>query len=212
MPRLALTKGRLLEPALAWLEGLGFSRPDTRSRALSLPIGRGWEAIFLKGADVPVFVQNGAADLGVVGADILEEDGPDVYDLMALDFGRCRLSLAAEADWEPRPGDGQLRVATKYPRLAERFLSAQGFLVRVIKVSSSVELAPLMGLSDVIVDIVDSGRTLKENGLREVQVLEPVQAHLIANRRAYRFLAERWWEADLLGSDTGVEEAGWLLG
>lgn len=212
MPRIALTKGRLLEPTLAWLEGLGFSRPDTGSRALSLPIGLGWEAIFLKGADVPVFVQNGAADLGVVGADILEEDRPDVYDLMALGFGRCRLSLAAQAGWETRPGDGQLRVATKYPRLAERFLSAQGFLVRVIRVSSSVELAPLLGLSDVIVDIVDSGQTLRENGLREVQVLEPIQAHLVANRGAYRFLAHRWWEKSHTGKEPGGEHARRLLG
>jgi len=194
MPRIALTKGRLLDPSLKWLEGHGFAVPDLESRSLSLPLGRGWEAVFLKGPDVPVFVQNGAADLGVVGSDILEEDGPDVYDLKALGFGACRLSLAAPAGWRADPGMGPLRVATKYPRLAERHLGALGLVVRVIRVSSSTELAPLLGLCDVIVDIVDSGRTLKENGLEEARVLCPVEAHLIAGRRSYRFLQDRWWE------------------
>ena len=121
MPRIALTKGRLLEPALAWLEAKGFGRPDLESRALSLPLGRGWEAVLLKGPDVPVFVQNGAADLGIVGGDILEEDTPDVYDLKALGFGACRLSLAAPEGWGPTAG-APLRVATKYPHLSERYL------------------------------------------------------------------------------------------
>jgi ATP phosphoribosyltransferase len=194
MPRIALAKGRLLEPTLEWLQGLGFQRPDLDSRTLSLPIGRGWEAVLLKGPDVPVFVQNGAADLGVAGSDILEEDSPDVYDLQALGFGRCRLSLAAPAGWKPEPGAGALRVATKYPRLAERCLGGLGYLVQPIRVSSSAELAPLLGLSEVIVDIVDSGRTLRENGLEEVRTLCPVEAHLIAGRRSYRFLQDRWWE------------------
>jgi ATP phosphoribosyltransferase len=193
LPRIALTKGRLLEPALAWLVSKGFGRPDLESRALSLPIGRGWEAVLLKGPDVPVFVQNGAADLGIVGGDILEEDAPDVYDLEALGFGRCRLSLAAPEGWEPAAG-APIRVATKYPHLSERYLGALGHLVRAIRVSSSAELAPQLGLSEVIVDIVDSGRTLRENGLREVRVLCDVEAHLIAGRRSYRFLEERWWE------------------
>lgn len=194
MPRIALTKGRLLEPSLKWLEGHGFAVPDLESRALSLPLGNGWEAVFLKGPDVPVFVQNGAADLGVVGSDILEEDGPDVYDLKALGFGACRLSLAAPEGWSMDPGAGPLRVATKYPRSAERYLGRLGHSVRVIRVSSSTELAPLLGLSEVIVDIVDSGRTLRENGLEETRVLCPVEAHLIAGRRSYRFLKDRWWE------------------
>ena len=193
MPRIALTKGRLLRPTLDWLSALGFRRPDLESRALSLPLGKGWEAVLLKGPDVPVFVQNGAADLGVVGSDVLEEDSPDVYDLKALGFGGCRLSLAAPAGWSPTPC-AQLRVATKYPNLAERHLSALGYMVRAIRVSSSAELAPVLGLSEVIVDIVDSGRTLRENGLDEVRVLCNVEAHLIASRRSYRFLAERWWE------------------
>jgi len=194
MPRIALTKGRLLDPTLDWLESRGFQRPDLDGRALSLPIGRGWEAILLKGPDVPVFVQNGAADLGVVGSDVLEEDGPDVYDLKALGFGRCRLSLAAPGGWRLDPDAGALRVASKYPRLAERFLGGLGYLVQPIRVSSSAELAPLLGLSEVIVDIVDSGRTLRENGLEEVRALCPVEAHLIAGRRSYRFLKDRWWE------------------
>lgn len=194
MPRIALTKGRLLEPALEWLCGLGFERPDLNSRALCLPIGKNWEAVFLKGPDVPVFVLNGAADLGIVGSDVLEEDGPDVYDLKALGFGACRLSLAAPAGWSPVSGDGTLRAATKYPALCRRYLNKEGYLVQTIKISSSAELAPLLGLSDVIVDIVDSGRTLKENGLEEVRALCGIEAHLIASRSSYRFLQHRWWE------------------
>jgi ATP phosphoribosyltransferase len=193
MHRIALTKGRLLEPALAWLAGLGFHRPDLESRALNLPIGRDWEAVLLKGPDVPVFVQNGAADLGIVGSDVLEEDQPDIYDLRALGFGACRLSLAAPAGWQSSPST-PVRVATKFPRLAEKHLASLGLWGRVIRIASSAELAPMLGLSDVIVDLVDSGRTLMENGLEEVKVLEHVEAHLIANRRSYRFLEPRWWE------------------
>ena len=194
MPRIALTKGRLLEPALRWLSSRGFASPDLEGRALSLPIGGGWEAVLLKGPDVSVFVQNGAADLGVVGSDVLEEEAPEVYDLMALPFGECRLSLAAPESWRPEEGGSVLRVATKFPRMAARHLSERGRFVRLIKVASSAELAPVLGLSDVIVDLVDSGRTLRENGLREVEVLERVQAHLVASRRSYRFLEPRWWE------------------
>jgi|YelNatPaOPRAMG01_1025707.scaffolds.fasta_scaffold19113_3 ATP phosphoribosyltransferase len=196
MPRIALTKGRLLEPALAWLSERGFARPDLAGRALCLPLGRGWEAVLLKGPDVAVFVQNGAADLGIVGSDVLEEDRPDVYDLRGLPFGRCRLSLAAPVGSEAVPGQAPLRVATKYPRTAERLLAARSLWVRLIRVTSSVELAPLLGLSEAIVDLVDTGGTLRENGLRELSVLLPVQAHLIANRSAYRFLQEPWWEEE----------------
>ena len=190
--RIALSKGRLLDPSLAWLSTLGFSRPSLEGRALALPLGKGWEAVLLKGADVPVFVQNGAADLGIVGSDILEEDQPDVYDLRPLGFGRCRLSLAAAQPLEELRGP--LRIATKYPRTAGRLLEGRGLWGRFIRLSSSVELAPLLGLSDAIVDLVDTGRTLRENGLQEREVLKQVESHLVANRRSYRFLEDRWWE------------------
>jgi ATP phosphoribosyltransferase len=195
MPRIALTKGRLLDESIDWLVANGFDRPAANGRALSVPIGREWEAVLLKGDDVPVFVQNGAADLGVVGSDILDEQEPDVYDLRALGFGACRLSLAAPFDRKPDSHASPFRVATKYPRLAERHLAPFGFFLRIIRVSSSVELAPALGLSDAIVDLVDTGRTLTENGLREDRVLAQIQAHLIANRRSYRFLDPRWWES-----------------
>lgn len=203
MPRIALSKGRLLEPSLEWLSGLGFSRPSLEGRGLALPLGEGWEAVLLKGHDVPVFVQNGAADLGVVGSDILEEEQPDVYDLRALGFGRCRLSLAA-----PRPLDGlpgPLRIATKYPRTAGRLLEGRGLWGRFIRLSSSVELAPVLGLSDAIVDLVDTGRTLRENGLLELEVLQRVEAHLVANRRSYRFLEDRWREEPSPPPSTGPQ-------
>lgn len=194
MPRIALTKGRLFEPSLAWLASRGFARPDVSGRGLTLDLSRGLQALLLKGDDVPVFVENGAADLGIVGADVLEESQPDVYDLAPLGFGRCRLALAAPDGWVPSTDGHPVRVATKYPRMAETLLAPTGLWVRIIRVSSSVELAPRLGLADVIVDIVDSGRTLAENGLREERVLAPIEAHLIANRSSYRFLADRFWE------------------
>ena len=193
MPRIALPKGRLLESSIEWLAARGFARPDTAGRALTLTIGRGWEAVLLKGSDVAVFVENGAADLGIVGSDVLAEDQPDIYDIAALPFGICRLSLAVPEGWNARAADGPLRVATKFPRQAERLLMSVGLWIHVIHVSSSAELAPALGLADVIVDIVDSGRTLRANGLREERQLAGVAAHLIANRRSYRFLEDRWW-------------------
>ncbi|MEW6758422.1 MAG: ATP phosphoribosyltransferase [Acidobacteriota bacterium] len=204
MPRIALTKGRILEPALAWLRERGFRLPEVEARSLLLPLGDGWEAVLLKGPDVPVFVQNGAADLGIVGSDILEEEAPDVYDLKALGFGRCRLSLAGPPGRDPR-GEGPLRVATKYPRTAERIFRESGEWVRIFRLRSSAELAPLLGLSDLIVDVVDTGRTLRENGLVEKMTLRPVEAHLVANRSSYRFLEDRWWEA---AGRRGPEDGG----
>lgn len=191
MPRIALTKGRLLAPSLEWLSARGFAAQGDPGRALSLSLGGGWEALLLKGPDVRVFVQEGAADLGVVGLDLLEESAPDLYDLGALGFGRCRLSVAAPPGWTA-PADRPVRVATKFPRLATQGLAQMGLWARVVPVSSSVELAPPLGLADVIVDLVDSGRTLRDNGLEEVRVLREVEAHLVANRRAYRYL-DPWW-------------------
>ncbi|MGC8763234.1 MAG: ATP phosphoribosyltransferase [Acidobacteriota bacterium] len=201
MPRIALSKGRLLEPSLEWLVSIGLSRPSLEGRGLALPVGEGWEAVLLKGHDVPVFVQNGAADLGVVGSDILEEERPDVYDLSPLGFGRCRLSLAAPCPLEGL--QGPLRIATKYPRTAGRLLEGRGLWGRFIRLSSSVELAPLLGLSDAIVDLVDTGRTLRENGLLELEVLQRVEAHLVANRRSYRFLDPRWLKVPSPGGTAG---------
>jgi ATP phosphoribosyltransferase len=205
MPRIALTKGRLLEPALKWLARCGFDRPDSETRTLRLPLGRGWEAVLLKGPDVPTFVRNGAAEVGIVGSDMLDEEQPDVYDLCAPGFGRCRLSLAAPPGLVParaRP----LRVATKYPRTTERLLKSPDLPLRVIRVSSSAELAPVLGLSDAIVDLVDTGRTLVENGLRESRVLAAVEARLIANRRSYRFLTDWWWKGVALeGEETPAQ-------
>lgn len=196
MPRIALTKGRLLEPALRWLDSRGFSAFAPARRRLCLDLGRGWEALMLKGPDVAAFVQNGAADLGVLGSDVIEETRPDLYDLRALGFGRCRLSLAVPEEWKGPRGAGPISVATKYPRMAHRHLSELDIWARLIPLSSSVELAPQLGLSEAVVDLVDTGSTLEANGLREERVLAPVQAHLVANRGAYRFLQERWWEQE----------------
>ena len=167
MPRIALTKDRLLAPALGWLEKCGFDRTAVEGRSLRLSLGRGWEAVLLKGADVPTFVSNGAADVGIVGSDILDEVHSDVFELCAPGFGRCRLSLAAPLGWiqsDARP----LRVATKYPRTAARLLQSPDLPLQVIKVSSSAELAP--GLAQRR-DRGSRGnrKTLEENGLLEMR-------------------------------------------
>ena len=144
-----------------------------------------------KPADVPTYVEYGAADLGVCGLDSLRESGRDVYEPLLLPFGRCRLSLAGP---ETRPDTplryaSQPRVATRYPRLAGEFFRSRGVNAEIIELSGSVELGPLVGLADLIVDLVESGGTLRANGLAELRVIMQVQAVLIANRAAYRLKA-----------------------
>jgi ATP phosphoribosyltransferase len=155
----------------------------------------GGEIRFLlaKPGDVPVYVEYGAADLGIVGQDVLWESGRDVYEPLLLDFGRCRLVMAglpAQAKRNFRLATG-LRVATKYPRLARAHFQQQGLSVEIIPLTGSIELAPLVGLSDLVVDVVETGRTLRDNGLVELEEIVACQAMVIANRAAYRLrLAE----------------------
>jgi ATP phosphoribosyltransferase len=133
-------------------------------------------------------VEYGAADLGIVGQDVLWESGRDVYEPLMLDFGRCRLVMAglpAQARRNFRLATG-LRVATKYPRLARAHFQEQGLSVEIIPLTGSIELAPLVGLADLVVDVVETGRTLRENGLVELEEIVACQAMVIANRAAYR--------------------------
>ncbi len=198
---IALPKGRLLDPAAGLFRRLGWpcdlgngSRQLLATEANAQDPRRG-ELRFLlaKPADVPVYVEYGAADLGIVGQDVLWESGRDVYEPLQLGFGRCRLALAgtpAQRGRDFRLATG-LRVATKYPRLARAHFQQQGLSAEIIPLAGSIELAPLVGLADLLVDLVETGRTLRENGLVELETLAGCQATLIVNRVAHRLrLAE----------------------
>lgn len=189
----AMPKGRLLEPAselFRW-EGRKCDLGNgSRQLVVSETSREGEELRFLlvKPADVPTYVEYGAADLGIVGQDTLWESGRDVYEPLQLGFGHCRLVLAGSPSQRGcnfRLSTG-LRVATKYPRLARKYFRERGLPVETIPLTGSIELAPLVGLADVLVDIVQTGRTLEENGLVELEEILRCQATLIANRVSYR--------------------------
>jgi ATP phosphoribosyltransferase len=192
---MALPKGRLLTDALNFLARAGYPFSDGVERSRRLLIldqTKRLEAVLVKPRDVPVFVEYGATDLGIVGTDVLREVERDVYEPLLLPFGYCRLSVAAPADrpdiplrLEPSP-----RVATSYPNLTQRFFQQRGVSPEIILLSGSVELSPLVGLADLLVDMVETGRTLRENGLVELRTIMHSQAALIANRAAYTLKAE----------------------
>jgi ATP phosphoribosyltransferase len=187
---LALPKGRLLEPALGLLRELGVHGVDGDSRRLIFTdADRGLRLLFLKPADVPAYVTHGAADLGIVGRDIILEQAPDVYEPLDLGFGFCRLVVAEPRElWEeddPKTWSW-VRVATKYPRLTEQYFSERGVQVEIVRLDGSIELAPLVGLADRIVDLVQSGETLRANGLVEVAEIMRSTARLIVNRASMK--------------------------
>ena len=215
----ALPKGRLLEPAASLFRRLGWrcdldngSRQllvteDAAEAAPGAPTTGAIRFLLAKPGDVPVYVEYGAADLGIVGQDVLWESGRDVYEPLVLDFGHCRLVMAglpSQAGRNFRLATG-LRVATKYPRLARAHFRQQGLSVEIIPLTGSIELAPLVGLADLVVDVVETGRTLRENGLVELEEIVACQAMVIANRAAYRLrLAEMRQVID--GLDGSLEE------
>jgi ATP phosphoribosyltransferase len=198
---IALPKGRLLAPAADLFRRLGW-RCDLGNGSRQLLVtetdgangsGKAMRFLLVKPADVPVYVEYGAADLGIVGQDVLWESGRDVYEPLHLDFGHCRLVLAGTPSQQSRDlrlATG-LRVATKYPRLARAYFQQRGLSVETIPLAGSMELAPLVGLADLVVDVVETGRTLRENGLVELEEITACQAILIVNRVAHRLrLAE----------------------
>jgi ATP phosphoribosyltransferase len=197
----ALPKGRLLGPAADLFQRLGWRcELGNGSRQLQVTETREGEDagqkvrfLLVKPADVPVYVEYGAADLGITGQDVLWESGRDVYEPLQLGFGRCRLVLAgspSQRDRDFRLAAG-LRVATKYPRQARAFFQQNGLSAEIIPLTGSIELAPLVGLADLVVDVVETGRTLRENGLVELEEINACQAVLIVNRVAHRLrLAE----------------------
>jgi ATP phosphoribosyltransferase len=192
--KLALPKGRLLEPSLALLRKVGAAGSEpSGTRKLLVPSADGTlSLLFVKPADVPVYVESGAADVGIAGTDVLRETEADVLEPLALGFGRCRMVVASPAD-VPYPtltGGVTPRVATKYPRLTRTYFAETGLGVQVISVSGSVEVAPLLGLSHWIVDLVDTGRTLRDNGLVERATILDVGAVLVVNRASQKLKLE----------------------
>jgi ATP phosphoribosyltransferase len=190
MLTVALPKGRLLDPALALLASIGIEGLDADTRRLLL-VDRGRELrfVFLKPADIPTYVLYGAADLGVVGKDILAEQEPDVYEPLDLGFGACRLVVAEPRELWERDDPSRwswVRVATKYPVLTERYFSERGIQVEMIRLDGSIELAPLVGLAERIVDLVQTGETLRANGLVEVAQIMASTARLIVNRASLK--------------------------
>jgi ATP phosphoribosyltransferase len=189
--KIALAKGRLLEPSLKIFESLGYDTREIRESRKLVVENRGARFLLAKPMDVPIYVEYGAADVGIVGQDALRESGVNVYEPLALDYGHCRLMVAGkpeyrDAEWRMIAG---LRVATKYPRVAQNFFAARGLSVEIIEVYGSVELAPAVGLADLIVDVVDTGRTLRANGLVELEQVLQSQAALIVNRAAHTLRA-----------------------
>ena len=189
---LAISKGRLQADALGLLQraGLRLSSDALSTRRLAVEDESGcYRLIFVKPTDVPVYVEHGVADCGIVGRDVLLEWEPDLLQPLALDIGVCRIVVAAksEAIWNQF---GMLRVATKYPRIAAKHFGARGIAVDMIELSGSVELAPVLGLADCIVDLVETGSTLRENGLSVVEVITESSARLVVNRASYQLKAD----------------------
>ena len=185
--KIAVPKGRIMEEAIEMWRKAGLSVPvdieDTRKLILTTEDGE-VEWILSKPMDVPTYVEYGVADIGIAGKDVLMETGREVYELLDLKISQCRLSVAGLPDVQMK---GIMpRIASKYPRSAEKFFREQGKQVEVIELHGSVELGPIVGLADRIVDIVSTGRTLQENGLVEYETIAEISTRLIANQVSYR--------------------------
>jgi ATP phosphoribosyltransferase len=187
---IALSKGKLLSPTLALFRQAGYSayHVDESDRRLILEYPEhGHRVLIVRPSDVPVYVEYGAADLGVVGKDVLLEQSPDVYEPLDLGLGVCKLVVAKPNGQSPiQRLSSKLRVATKYPKITERFFNQQGLPVELIKLYGSIELAPLVGLADRIVDLVETGETLKANHLVEEEIIAWSSARLIVNRASLK--------------------------
>lgn len=182
--RIALTKGRLEKKACELFEAVGLdcSELKNKGRRLILPVGSDYEAVLAKAADVITYVEHGVCDIGIVGKDTIAENSHrSFYEIMDLGFGKCRFALAAKQGADFFSGYNTKTVATKYLAIARSYFERLGMDVGIIKIEGSVELAPLLGLADAIVDIVETGATLKENGLCVVEEIMPVSARVIVN-------------------------------
>jgi len=185
---IALSKGRILEDSLPLLAKMGLSPAGDIDRLLRVPTtDKNVSFLIIRPTDVPTYVEYGAADIGIVGKDILMEHGSDsMYEPLDLGIAVCRLSVAAKKDAKLPNGQRRLRVATKYPEITRRHFAAKGEQVEIIKLYGSMELAPLVGLSDVIVDLVATGNTLRANGLVEIETVCQVSSRLVVNKAAMK--------------------------
>ncbi|MEK5069097.1 ATP phosphoribosyltransferase [Sporosarcina sp. FSL K6-1508] len=184
---IALAKGRTADKALTLFDkaGIRFSDFHEKSRKLVLFDDENKvKLIFVKAVDVPTYVEKGAADIGIVGKDTIMEDPVDVYELLDLGIGKCQLAVAGFPD-KQFPSSALLTVASKYPAVTKAYFDSKGIRIEIIKLNGSIELAPLIGMADVIVDIVESGKTLKENGLVVLEPIADVSARLIVNKASY---------------------------
>lgn len=189
MLNVALPKGRLGEKVLAMFEAAGFPCPSIHEPGRKLIFENeeaGVRYFWVKPSDVSIYVERGAADIGVAGKDILLEYEPDIYELLDLKIGKCKMAVAAKKDFRDDPGR-TLRVATKFSNIATNYYLSQGRDIDIIHLNGSIELAPILGLSDVIVDIVETGTTLRENNLTVFADVVPISARLIANKASYKF-------------------------
>ena len=192
MINVALPKGRLGEKVYAMFAAAGYECPSILESSRKLIFENpecGVRFFWVKPSDVSIYVERGAADIGVAGKDILLEYSPDVYELLDLNLGKCRMAVAAKKEFYD---DGQrtLRVATKFSNIATRYYASLCREIDLIHLNGSIEIAPILGLSDVIVDIVETGSTLKENDLEVKSTILPISARLICNKAAFRFKTE----------------------
>ncbi|HAN21618.1 MAG: ATP phosphoribosyltransferase [Clostridiales bacterium GWF2_36_10] len=192
MLNIALPKGRLGDKVYALFSSIGFEclsmNEDNRKLVFESP-EKNVRYLLVKPSDVAIYVERGAADIGVVGKDILLETQPDVYELLDLKLGKCSLAVAAKNGWTDDISI-PLRVATKYPNVAANYFTSQNRQIEIIKLNGSIELAPILGLSDVIFDIVETGTTLRENNLSVYSTVVQSSARLIANKSRYQFKAD----------------------
>jgi len=207
----ALPKGKLFGLSTQLLGKVGWTAEGLHEKSRKLVITNEQarlKFIITKTADVPTYVEYGAADIGIIGKDVILESGKDVYELLDLGFGKCHLMMAVPKDKKrPRLEDySHTRVATKFPRIAENFFAAQGMQMEYIKLNGSIELAPIIGMSESIVDIVETGTTLRENNLEEIVTIMDATARLIANRVSYKLKFDRI--NALVGGLSNVLECG----
>jgi len=189
MVNVALPKGRLGEKVYHMFEQAGYDCPAIKEHNRKLIFENpeaGVRFFWVKPSDVAIYVERGAADLGVAGKDILLEYKPDVYELADLHLGKCRMAVAAKSDFHDDK-EKTLRVATKFVNITKAYYNSQCRDIDIIKLNGSIELAPILGLSDVIVDIVETGTTLKENDLQPFETIVPISARLISNKASYKF-------------------------
>ena len=192
--RIALTKGRIEDKAVSLLEKIGYDVSELRNKGrrliLNIP-NENIEVVLAKAADVITYVEHGVCDLGVVGEDTIMEHGGKFYEIADLQFGKCKFALALKKGTDFFAGYGVKTVATKYPHVTRNYFESMGIDVDIVKIEGSVELAPLVGLADGIVDIVETGTTLKENGLEVCRDVAPISARLIVNTVSLKLKQER---------------------